>query len=112
VTGFRLPHGFAVAAGMVVAAGAGELAGVTERAPRAPWLECLPSWPAVAPPAGVSDAELLAATALDKKARAADALRCCAGGEVARPADGAWTFELPEPLLRQALAAARALARP
>ena len=115
VTGFRLPHGFAVAAGMVVAAGAGELAGVTETGTARTLAEVLAELALpVAPPDGVSDAELLAATALDKKARGGRTryVLLRRPGEVARPADGAWTFELPEPLLRQALAAARALARP
>jgi 3-dehydroquinate synthetase len=115
VSEYRTPHGFAVAAGMVVAACAGELAGITETGTARELAAALAALGLpVAPPANVSDAELLRATGTDKKVRQGRAryvlLRRL--GEVARPDAHAWTFELAEPLVRAALVAARALAGP
>lgn len=113
VSHYLVPHGFAVAAGMMVAACAGELAGITEAGTARQLAAALAALGLpLAPPPGLSDSVLLAATGTDKKARRGRSryVLLRRAGEVARPDGVAWTFELEQPLLRAALSAARALA--
>jgi 3-dehydroquinate synthase len=105
---YRLPHGFAVAIGMVAAARIGEHLGVSEPG-TVPALRAALSaleLPVALPERPALDA-LLAATRLDKKARAGRTryVLLRRPGAVAR--DGpAWTFEIPDAAVLAALQAA------
>lgn len=101
-TGYALPHGHAVAIGMVIEARLGERIGVSapgtgSELERALTLVGLPTrLPRGLPPLD---------TQLDKKARAGRARFVLLAhiGEVARGADGGWTFELDPSLVSAVL---------
>ncbi|HUE76629.1 MAG TPA: 3-dehydroquinate synthase [Longimicrobiales bacterium] len=107
VTGYDLAHGPAVAAGMVVEADLGERVGATEAgtSTRIGRLLRTLGLPA-SPPAGLDARRVLDATRTDKKARAGSVRYSLlhAIGAPARPADGSWTWEVPDDLVLAALA--------
>lgn len=91
-TGYRVPHGFAVAAGMLAEAALGETVGVTQPGTRAALLDVLQRFDlgrTELPPLQ----ELTAAMRMDKKARRAAPRFVLLSriGECARAVDGAWT---------------------
>jgi len=108
-SGYRLPHGEAVAAGLVVEtvvaealelAPEGQAADLIRRLRRLGWSGTLPT----------DDDALLAAMRRDKKVRA-DAIRMALprapGGLAAEPAE--WTTATPDEIVRQSLGSARRL---
>jgi 3-dehydroquinate synthase len=107
-SGFALPHGHAVAIGMVIESAAGEAAGITEPGTRARIVQLLLRLQLPISPNLVHVAALLESLPLDKKARRARPRFALPAriGTLARPAAVEWTFELPDSVLRRALAEA------
>jgi 3-dehydroquinate synthase len=106
LTDFRVPHGQAVAMGMVAEARIGEAAGVTVPGTALRLVRSLGS--VGLPdriPAGLDPAQLLAATASDKKARGARVHWALIAriGAAARGPGGEWTLEVPRKTVLQAL---------
>jgi 3-dehydroquinate synthase len=106
VLDYTLPHGFAVAMGMVVESGIGETVGITAPGTRRRLEAALHrlGLPTAAPP-GIDAQSIVAATGMDKKARASRvryALVSSAGS--CRPGTaGRWTVEVPDAVVLDAL---------
>lgn len=116
LSGYALPHGFAVATGMVAEAAIGEAAGVTAAGTAARLREALDALglPTAWPP-GADPEAVLAQCRRDKKVRAGRVRYALVArpGEPARTAGGDWTCEVPDAVAAEALAAlARATPSP
>lgn len=114
LTGYALPHGHAVSIGMVIAARLGETLGVTEPGTTDALREALDGFALpTRPPDDVAPADLAAAAASDKKARAGtirfSLLRRI--GVAAQTPDGGWTFPIEASALAAVLAEPRSTAR-
>jgi len=104
VSGYAMPHGYAVAAGMVVEARIGALLGVSEEGTAVRLGQVLDRLGLPGPAVTDIDA-VIAATRTDKKGRA-DRVRYAlvAGpGRCARTDSGDWTFAVPPGIVRTAL---------
>lgn len=111
VSGYRIPHGFAVATGMVVEARIGERLGITRPGTADALAGLLRRFGLpTSLPAGTEADGLLAATRTDKKARAARVRYVLLEriGRVAT-AEGNWTFDVPDDVLRPVLLEERSL---
>jgi len=107
-SGWRLPHGHAVATGMVLEAELGEAVSVTEPGTAAALVAaCRACGLPTAPPPGLDADVVLHATRADKKARSARVRYTLLArpGEVAR-SEGAWTHVVRDDAVRSVLAAA------
>lgn len=106
VSGYALPHGFAVATGMIVEAELGELLGVTDSGTAALLRAALrPLGLPTALPSGTVCDDVIAAAATDKKAREQRTRFALIRrlGEIARDAEGGWTVAVDLPLITRAL---------
>lgn len=99
LSGYALPHGYAVAMGMVAEAEAGQTAGVTVPGTASALRDVLTALELpVRPPAGTDAAAVIALTRRDKKNRAGRTRYTLLSriGEVARTPEGGWAFPLDE----------------
>jgi 3-dehydroquinate synthase len=106
LTGYRLPHGAAVAIGMVAEAAIGEAAAVTEAGTAAELARVLTGLGLpVAPPAWVTAVDVLPGAGSDKKARGGR-IRYALIERIGVPAGSGtgWTVEVPEEVARHSLA--------
>lgn len=99
LSGYQIPHGFAVAIGMVAEARIGQAIGVTEEGTASRLEEALKrlELPVRIPPAFPAE-RIIELTRTDKKARAGRTRYSLITGigTVARAADGAWSHEVDE----------------